>query len=114
MTLVGIAELANAAFELYAATLLDHMCRLVRGGVQVRRAGERHVIASGEGLCADRVGPGGSALVDVRLDVPDVMAPERLLDLVRVRQARRTARDAVLRCGVHCRGRVRRTRVCRS
>ena len=41
MLFKGIARLADAAFELYAAALLNDVRRLVRRGVEIRRGSER-------------------------------------------------------------------------
>jgi hypothetical protein len=46
--LVGVTGLAHAALELDAAALLHDVRRLVRGGVEIRRAGERDVVAARE------------------------------------------------------------------
>jgi hypothetical protein len=45
VTLVGIAGAADAAREVHAGALLQHVRGLVRRGVQARRLAERHVVA---------------------------------------------------------------------
>jgi hypothetical protein len=46
---VRVADLANAAFELDAAALLDDVRRLVRRGVEAGRSGEPDRVAGSEG-----------------------------------------------------------------
>ncbi len=98
--LVPVTLLADAAGKLYAAALLDHVGGLVCCGVKTGLALERDLIAPGEAVGADRlVGlPGGR--VGVRVNAADVVAAERLLDLVPVGQRLGLARGAVLGCSL--------------
>jgi len=98
--LVGIADLADAALQLHAGTLLDDVRGLVRRGVEVGRSGERDVIADRERARAHRRRALGRRAADVGLDRADIVAAERLLDRREVGQGGRAAGDAVRRGGV--------------
>jgi hypothetical protein len=78
--LVAVADLADAAAQLHAGLLLQHVRRLVRRGVQRRCAGERDVRAGRECLGAHRARAGRGALVGVRVHAGHVVAAERALD----------------------------------
>jgi hypothetical protein len=98
--LVGISDLADPALQVHAGALLHHVRRLVRRGVEVRRAAERDVIAGGVGLGADRLAglPGRAA--DVGLDAADVVTAECGLDAIDVGQFARRLCQAGLGRGV--------------
>jgi len=80
--LVGVAGLADATRELHAGTLLDDMCGLVGGGVEVRRAAKGDVFAGGEGRGPQRIARGGGGAVLVAVDRGDVVPAEGGLDQV--------------------------------
>lgn len=61
VSLVRVARFADAAFQLYAAALLDDVSGFMRGGVKVRRTPERDVVSGGVRLRADRAGPAVAA-----------------------------------------------------
>jgi hypothetical protein len=97
VALVDVAGRADAALEVDAGALLNDVRGLVRGGVEIRRAGERDVVAAREAGGAHVVAglPGGA--VGVRLDAGDVEPAERALDRVEVGQARARAGGPALR-----------------
>jgi hypothetical protein len=95
VALVRIARLAHAALQLHAAALLHHVRRLVRRRVQAGRAGERDVRAGGVGLGAHRLRRGLRRAAHVGRDAAHVVAAERPLDLLAVRQRPPAAGDAL-------------------
>jgi hypothetical protein len=84
--LVRIAFLSDAAEQLHARALLDHVSRLVRRGVEVGRAGKRHRIAGRIGLRPHLARRARRGPADERADAPDVVPAERTLDRVEVWQ----------------------------
>ena len=76
MLLVLVADLADAALQLHAAALLDHVRSLVSRRVQIGRAREGDVVAGRVGLGADRAARVRRWAADVGLDPGDVVAAE--------------------------------------
>jgi hypothetical protein len=103
--LVGVAFVASPTAPTPPASahraLLHHVRRLVCRRVQVGRAPERDVVASGECGRAHAAGSRGGPVVGVRLDAGDVVAPERQLDLVEERQRTAAPRGSLRRQRVH-------------
>src|SRR5262249_52387800 len=99
--LVAIAALPDAARERDAGALLHDVRGLVGGGVQVGALAEGDVVAGRVRVGAHRVAGrrGGAALV--RLHAGDVVATERHLDRVEVRQGATAAGRAARRGRVH-------------
>src|SRR5579883_902536 len=91
VALEGVARLTDAAGELHAVSLLDHVRRFVRRGVQVGRAVEGDVLAGRVGVGSERARRRRRAAAEVRLDAADVVPPERLLNRRRIRQWLRAA-----------------------
>lgn len=104
MLLVDIPGFADAALELYAAALLNHVRCFVSGRVEIRGSAKDDVVAGGEGLSAHRPRGLGSGLTSVRLDV-DGVTTERAPNQIAERQRMRGSRDAVRRRHVHISGR---------
>lgn len=95
MLLVLVAGLADAALELDAAALLNDMRGFVCCGMEIGRRYKGDVVAHRERLRVHCVRASGGGRVRVRLDSADVMASKQLLDLLRVRQGVRAARDTI-------------------
>lgn len=86
MLLVFIAWCVDPTLERDALSLLDHVRRFVRRGVQVRRVRERDVVAVGERTRAEGGGGAAGGVAGVSADVRDVVLSERRLDLRRERK----------------------------
>jgi hypothetical protein len=84
--LVRISNLADAALELNATALLDHVRRLVGHGVQIGALTQHDVITRCVGACAHLAGACRRARAYVGLDPRDVVPPECALDLIGVLQ----------------------------
>jgi len=84
--LVGVTGHANAALELDAAALLDHMRRLVCGGVEAWRPAKRDVTADCVRLRTERTGRNARSPVGVRAHTGHVVHTEGRLDRAEVRQ----------------------------
>ncbi len=104
MLLVGVAFLADIALERHTGALLDDVRSLVRRRVEIRLTGERNVVAGRVRLRAHGSRPLGGLPADVRLDVADVVATERALDEVAMRQRAAGALRAVRRGSVNVAG----------
>ena len=92
---VVVAGLADAALEVDAGPLLDHVGGLVGRGVEIRRAAEGDVVAGGEGGRAHAACRGGRRTIGVGLHAADVVVSERRLDLIEERQRPAAAGDAL-------------------
>jgi hypothetical protein len=84
--LVRVADLADAALELDAALLLDHVGRLVRGGEQIRRPRERDLIADRVRVGTHRLRARGRGRVGVGAHRRDVVPAKERLDRVEMGQ----------------------------
>ena len=94
---VRVTCLANAARELHASPLLDHVRGLMRDRVQVGLATKGDVITRRVGDGADMLASRRGFAPDVGADLAQVVRPtKRCLDVVEVGQA---AAGAVYTCG---------------
>jgi hypothetical protein len=84
--LMHITALADSAFQLHTAALLDDVRGFVRRCMKARDGGERNVVSGGVGLGTDRAACGRGRSADVRLDTADVVPAEQALDPVGMRQ----------------------------
>ncbi len=94
MLLVRIARLTHTVLDLDPAALLNHVSRLVGGGVQVRRLAKGDVVAGRERFGTQRVGGLDCTSSDVRARAAHVVASERTLDRLGMWQRLRSPRHA--------------------
>jgi hypothetical protein len=99
--LVGVASLADAAFQLNAGTLLNNVGGFMGSGVEVRCPGERHMVPGGERFRTHRARTCRGRGIGVCLDAADVMASEGALKRVGEWHGMRAARDPVRGCRVN-------------
>jgi hypothetical protein len=96
VALPRVAVVADAAFELHAAVLLEHVSGLVRcfveGGVA---AGEDRVAVNGVGAGSKRAARGRGAIANVGGHASEIMFAERCLQSLVVRQLAAAAARSV-------------------